>query len=241
MVFSAYLLSKTNLRHTMRLYDDLSALYCDVDVEGMGELFYGVETAGKFRLTDNLELSLSASAGRYIYSENPTITHYDDRDGRVVSRSLSYMGDCYIGGAPQLSAMAQLTYFTYRGWVLSCSGQGVAMRYVDPSVIRRTERVAQQASLSPEIYHRFISQGRLSNAITMDMSVSRWFDLAKGRLSLTLSVRNLLGNGGVEYGGYEQSRIRNYQSGANRVYLPMDDMITYAYGRTYYLVISFKM
>ena len=241
MVFSAYLFSKTNLRHTMRLYDDLSALYCDVDVEGMGELFYGVETAGKFRLNNNLELSLSASAGRYIYSENPTLTHYDDRDGRVVSRSVSYMGDCYIGGAPQLSAMAQLTYFTYRGWVLSCSGQGVAMRYVDPSVIRRTERVAQQASLSPEIYHRFISQGRLSNAITMDMSVSRWFDLAKGRLSLTLSVRNLLGNGGVEYGGYEQSRIRNYQSGANRVYLPMDDMITYAYGRTYYLVISFKM
>ncbi len=240
-VFSAYLFSKTNLRQTMRLYDDLSALYCDVDVEGIGELFYGVETAGKFRLSNHLELSLSASAGRYIYSENPTITHYDDRDGRVVSRSVSYIGDCHIGGAPQLSAMAQLTYFTYRGWVLSCSGQGVAMRYVDPSMIRRTERLAQQASLSPEIYHSFISQERLSNAITMDMSVSQWFNLSKGRLSLTLSVRNILSNGGIEYGGYEQSRIRNYQSGVNRVYLPMDDIITYAYGRTYYAVISFKM
>lgn len=151
------------------------------------------------------------------------------------------MGDCHVGGVPRFSAMAELAYFTYRGWVASCSVQGVMGRYVDASVIRRTERVAHQASFSPEIYRSFIAQSRLSDAVTMDASVSRWFNLGRGRLSLTLSVRNLLGNCGIEYGGYEQSRIRNYQSGENRIFMPMDDIVTYDYGRSYYAVISFKL
>ena len=61
------------------------------------------------------------------------------------------------------------------------------------------------------------------------------------RLSLTLSVRNLLGNRNIVYGGYESSRIRNYMSGAQRIYAPQDDVLTYAYPRTYYVVLSWKM
>ena len=241
LMLSAYMLSKTNQRRTIRAYDDLSAIYCDVDIVGLGELFYGVESAARLKLATNLDLNLAAAYGEGIYSHNPYITHYDDRSGRLISSSESYMGDCHVGGVPRFSAMAELTYFTYRGWVASCSVQGVMGRYVDASVIRRTERVAHQASFSPEIYRSFIAQSRLSDAVTMDASVSRWFNLGRGRLSLTLSVRNLLGNCGIEYGGYEQSRIRNYQSGENRIFMPMDDIVTYAYGRSYYAVISFKL
>ena len=240
-VVTAYMLSKRNQRQTFRAYDDLSATYCDVVVEGIGELSYGVESAGKLTLSRSLELALSASAGRYYYSTNPVVTHYDDRDGSLVSRSVSYMTNCCLGGAPSLTASAEVTYFTYRGWIASCGVQGVAMRYVDPSPIRRTERVAKQASVSTEIYRSFILQHRLSDAVTVDASLSRWFNLGRSRLSATLSVRNLLGNRGIEYGGYEQSRIRNYQSGANRVYLPMDDVVMYSYPRTFYAVISWKL
>ena len=240
-VVMAYMFSKRNQRQAFRAYDDLSATYCDVVVEGIGQLFYGVESAGKISLSRSLELALSASVGEYIYSVNPTLTHYDDRNGSVVSRSVSYMANCHVGGAPELSASAQITYFAYRGWVASCGVQAVAMRYVDPSPIRRTERVAQQASVSTEIYRSLISQARLSDAVTLDASLSRWFNVGRSRLSATLSVRNLLGNRSIEYSGYEQSRIRNYQSGANRVYLPMDDVVMYSYPRTFYAVISWKL
>ncbi len=240
-VLTAYLISKRNQRQIFRAYDDLTATYCDVDVAGLGQLFYGVESAGSFRLSRNLELSYTAAAGEFTYSENPVVTHYDDRNGSVVSRSLSYMGGCHVGGAPQLSASAQITYFTYRGWIASCGVQVVAMRYVDPSVIRRTERVAHQASLSPEIYNSFITQGRLSDSVTLDASLSRWFNVGRARWSVTLSAKNLLGNRNIEYSGYEQSRIRNYQSGATRVYMPMDDVVMYAYPRTFYAVISCKL
>ena len=123
----------------------------------------------------------------------------------------------------------------------SVGTQALALRYVDASPIRRTERVALQASASEEIYREFMSQNRLGDAVTVDASLSRWFNIGASRLSLTLSVRNLLGSRNIVYGGYESSRIRNYMSGAQRIYAPQDDVLTYAYPRTYYVVVSWKM
>ncbi len=241
MMVAAYITKSDNERYLFRAYDDLSRLYCDVDVAGLGTMRYGVEVAANVELTKMLRASFSVAAGRYIYSKNPYVTHYADTDNSVVSSSSeSFMGDCYIGGAPMLSASGELTYLNYRGWALSLGAQVAAMRYVDASPIRRTERVAYQASSSEEIYSKFISQNRLRDAVTVDTSVSRWFNIGASRLSLTLSVRNLLGHKDIVYGGYESSRMRNYMSGAQRIYTPQDDVVTYAYPRTFYGVVTWK-
>lgn len=241
LLLSAYVSMTDNERQVFRVYDDLSATYCDVDISGIGTARYGVEAAAEVRLSRALRASFSAAAGRYVYSKNPFVTHYADTDNSVVSScSQSFMGDCYIGGAPMLSGSAELTYLTYRGWAASLGAQATALRYVDASPIRRTERVAYQASSSEEIFQAFMSQRRLNDAVTVDASVSRWFNIGRSRLSLTLSVRNLLCNDDIIYGGYESSRIRNYMSGARRIYTPQDDILTYAYPRTYYAVISWK-
>lgn len=242
LIATAYATSVCDQRQTLRLYDDLSRTYCDVDISRLGALRYGVELASEIRFTSNFRASLTAAAGRYVYAENPLVTHYADTDNQEVSNlSESYMGDCYIGGAPQLSATAELTYIDYKGWSASLGAQLAAARYVEPSVVRRTERVAIQGSSSEEIFRSFMHQGRLDDAITVDASLSRWFDIGRSRLALTLSVRNMLGTDNIVYGGYESSRIRNYRSGSQRIYTPQDDMLTYAYPRTYYVVVSWKM
>ena len=99
-----------------------------------------------------------------------------------------------------VSGSAELTYLNYRGWAASVGAQVAALRYVDPSPIRRTERVALQASASEEIFHDFMNQQRLNDAVTVDASVSRWFNIGHSRLSLTLSVKNLLGMKDIVYG-----------------------------------------
>ncbi len=242
VVLTAYAASVSGQRETLRLYDDLSRAYCDVDISRLGSVRYGVEMATEVRFTSFLRASLTAAAGRYLYAENPLVTHYADTDNQVISSSSeSYMGDCYIGGAPQLSATAELTYIDYKGWSASLGAQLAAARYVEPSVVRRTERVAIQGSSSEEIFLSFMHQRRLGDAFTIDASLSRWFNLERSRLALTLSVRNLLGTDDIVYSGYESSRIRNYRSGAQRIYTPQDDMLTYAYPRTYYVVVSWKM
>ncbi len=241
LLISAYFTQTSNEREVFRAYDDLSATYCDVDVAGLGTMRYGVEASAEVRFSRMWRASFSAAAGQYIYTKNPYVTHYADTNNEVISsRSDSFMGDCYVGGAPMLSLSAELTYLNYRGWAASVSAQLAAMRYVEASPIRRTERVALQASTSEEIYNSFINQRRLNDAVTVDASVSRWFNVGSSRLSLTLSVRNLLGQRDIVYGGYESSRIRNYMSGARRVYMPQDDVLTYSYPRTFYAVVSWK-
>lgn len=236
-----YLQSHRNKHHIFRAYDDLSGTYCDVDVEGIGTLCYGVEAAANYTISRNLRASAALSFGQYVYSKNPVVTHYSDTDNGIVSwRSESLMGDCYVGGTPQLTGMIGLSYFNYRGWSASCGVQVAALRYVDASFVRRTERVLYQAALSEEIFDCFAEQHRLNDAVTVDASVSRWFRLRRGRIVATLSVKNLLGNKNIVYTAYEPSRIRNYMSGERRVYLPQDNVLTYSYPRTFYAVVTWK-
>ena len=238
---TAFATIATAERQIFRAYDDLSATYCDVDIKDVETLRYGVEVAARIKLSRNLSADASLAVGRYAYNNNPTVTLYSDIDNSVISsRSRSYISGCRVGGAPQIASTVGLEYMTYRGWAISCSAQVAAMRYVDASVLRRTERVARQASVSEEIYRSFLAQRRLDDVFTLDASVSRWFNIGEHRLSLTLSARNLLGRDDIVYGGYESSRIRHYKSGANHVYMPQDDILSYAYPRTLYGVLSWK-
>ena len=241
VALSAYLHSTRNGRDMMRCYDDLSAVYCDVEVEDVAVLRYGVEMAAMMRLSEHFRAEATLGCGRYIYSENPYVTHYSDTDNSVIcARSESLMKGLHLGGAPCLMSSVGLTYLSYRGWIASCGVNYAGFRYVEPSFVRRTERVLRQGSISPETYALLLHQRRLGDAVTVDASLSRWFRVGESRLSLTLSCKNLLDNRDVIYGGYEPSRVRHYKSGANRVYAPQDDVVTYAYPRTFYAVVSWK-
>lgn len=241
LVVSAFIARSADGREVIRAYDDLSATYCDVDISGIGVLRYGVEAALRLYLTQQLQAELTASAGEYRYVDNPLVSHYSDTDNSIVcNSSVSYMSDCHVGGAPHISSTAQLTWFAPRRWILSGAVNYAGGRWVEPSVVRRTERVTRQGAASPEIYEQFHKQQRLADATTVDVSVAHWWRLGKSRLSVSLMVRNLLGVDDIVYGGYEQNRIRHYRSGSQRVYAPQDDVITYAYPRTFYGVVSWK-
>ncbi len=238
---TAYLSSRRNMREVSRMYDDLSGIYCDVDVAGIATLGYGVELAADYSISRHLRASAALAFGQSVYSKNPFVTHYSDTDNTLVSlRSESLMGDCYVGGTPQLVGMGELSYFSHKGWSVSCSVQAAALRYVDASFVRRTKRVLSQAVLSDELFVRFAEQHRLNDVVTVDASVSHWFRLRRGRLVATLAIKNILGRRDFVYSAYEPSRIRNYTSGERRVYLPQEDIVTYSYPRTLYAVVSWK-
>lgn len=240
-VLSAFAVKSSGERDVIRAYDDLSTTYCDVDISGIGIARYGVEAAAKLYLSSRWQLEMTTALGEYKYVDNPLVSHYADTDNSVVcNSSASYMSGCHVGGAPQATASASATYFARRGWIFSGGVNFTGGRYVDPSFIRRTERVARQGAVSEEIYEQFLEQQRLDNVTTLDCSVSKWFRVGQSRVSLSLMVKNLLGRDDIVYGGYESSRIRRYRSGEQMVYAPQDDIITYSYPRTFYGVVSWK-
>lgn len=223
-----------------RSYDDLSTIFSDVVTTDISTLSYGVELASEVRLSRKWRATLALGAGRYVYSNNPLVSHYSDTDNTLVAHSESLMDGRYIGGVPQLNGSATITYLDYSGWAISAGVNLAALRYVEPSFVRRSERVVMQSAVSEEISREFLSQERFNDACSVDLSLSRWFNIRRSRLSLTLSVKNLLGGRNIVYGGYESMRIRHYRSGDVQVYRPQDNLITYAYPRTIYFVATWR-
>ena len=81
------------------------------------------------------------------------------------------------------------------------------LRYVNPSFVRRTERIYTYAQ-SPEEQSALLSQQSLGGAVSLNLSLSRSFRFSGGRwLSVRLTADNLLGTNNIG-SGYEQNRIR---------------------------------
>ena len=225
---------------TRRYYDDLSYLYCDLAVTGIGCWSYGVEAAADLRLSDCWLLSLAASAGRSRYVRDPVVTVLSDVDNRAVDRgSSSRMGGCERGGFPQLTAVSELAWFGRSGWGVRASAGYAGRRFVEPMPLRRTDRVAGQAGVTREAFEAFTRQERLPDAITLDASVFRSFWFARSRLTVSLLLRNLL-NSSVPYNGYESLRVRRIASGDTDYCVPHATRYTNVLPRSFYLTVSYR-
>ena len=144
------------------------------------------------------------------------------------------------GGTASLAATAGVHYFGRSGWYFSADASLVAGRWVAPSFHYRTSRVANQASDSPETFALFMEQERLDDSFTADVSAGRMWRLGASRLSVTLSVRNLLDDCRTVYSAYESDRVRRLRSGAETFYRPFATSLLYAYGRSATLTVSYK-
>ena len=237
-VFAVLTLDGTETR---RYYDDMASVYCDMAVTGIGRLSYGIEAAADIRLSYRWKLSLAASAGRYKYARDPVVTVLSDVDNSAVDlRAVSRMGGCETGGAPQLTATAELAWFGSRGWGCRASAGYAGRRYVEPMALRRTDRIAGQGGITREAFEAFTRQERLADAFTLDASLFKSFYFDRSRLTAALMLRNLLGDADTPYGGYESLRVRRIRPGDDTLYTPHATRCTYAWPRSFYLTISYR-
>lgn len=226
---------------TRRYYDDLAALFCDMSVAGIGRLCLGIEAAAEVRLSYRWSLALAASAGRYRHIRDPLLTVLSDVDNTaVLTHAAGRMAGCAVGGTPQTAATAGVSYFGPKGWGGRLSAGYAGGRYVEPMPLRRTDRIAGQAALTPEAFDAFTRQERLADAFTLDASLFRTFYFDRSRLTASLLLRNLTGGRDTVYNGYESLRVRRIRSGDATEWMPHASRRTYAWPRSFYLTVSYR-
>ncbi len=237
---SAYLNMRRDGTMTMRSFDDTSATYCDIAVAEIGILSYGVEVAAQVTPARYWEISAALAAGRSKYARDPVVTIISDNDNRPIDvGAASRMGGCDAGAVPRLTAMAGVCRFWKRGWGFRASASYVAGRHVEPSVVRRTDRVTGLCATSPEAFRAFVSQERLDDAATVDVALFKGFYFGNNRLQISLMLSNILGSQYL-YGGYESGRIRRIQSGDRTVWMPHANRYTSSYPRSFYISASYR-
>jgi len=238
---TGYLSAVRGELYTKRFYDDLAYEYCDMVVRGIARTGCGVEAAARLRLTRTWSLTAAAAAGSHRYAADPSLWLYTDAGNELRAEGVaSYVSGLQTAGTAARAATAGVHYFGRSGWYFSADVATVGGRRVAPSFHYRTARVARQAAESPETFALFTEQRRLDDAFTVDASAGRMWRIGGGRLSVTLSVRNLLDDRRTVYSAYESDRVRRLRSGAETFYRPFPAGVLYAYGRSATLTASYK-
>lgn len=235
---TAFITSTTHDTEVVRYYDDLAATYTDAVISDIGRLNFGVELSSKIKYSRLFTSLFAITLAQHSYSCNPKVTLYADTDNDLLATSYAAMGRCYAP-YPKITAYGDIGYRSANGWSAKLSMQYWGVRYVEPSFIRRSERVTSYTS-SPEELSAISHQKRLPDAFSIDLSVGKRFRFSGGSaLYLQLSIRNLIGSEIIAR-GYEQHRIRQQVIQQRTHIKPFVDRLTYAYPRTAYLSIGFS-
>lgn len=239
----------TQVRH---LYDDLSGEYADVVISKIGYLRYGLEIEAEYHFAEHFRATAALCAGRYRYLGNAIVSIYSDTSNILLADNIeSRNRNLILGNAPQIALTAGLSYHN-RGWWATLNANYAGLRYVEPSIVMRTERILTTA-ISPEQRSELLAQERLRDAFTLDLSLSKSLYLEKldrriyrtkaaprftdrhprARLIFRVGVRNLLGSRNMVYSAREASRLQRYKLAGEYIYSRQATRYLYAYPRTY--------
>jgi hypothetical protein len=84
------------------------------------------------------------------------------------------------------------------------------------------------------------SQQRLKDVVSLDFTLSKWFDIGKACLGIQLSAKNLLGTSNI-LSGYEQNRVRRVTTINGSALESFANRVLYNYPRLFYLGITLRI
>ncbi len=223
-------------------YDDQSSNYSNIVVSGIGSRSYGAELSGKYRVSRKTTFDVTLSMGDYTYDTIPTVRLYDDTDMSLISESSSVATDgCKVGNLPQVTVAAGANFNLSKGIYLSLYGSYSTGRYIEPSFVRRTERLLAAAG-SSELAQEMVDQQSLGSVTDLSVTLSKIFYMSHGgRLTLYASVQNLLGESDrVEYCSESSRLVRGSGTYSTGSYYLKPDSYRYGVGRTLYFSCSYR-
>ncbi len=177
-------------------YDDLSRTMCRAVIQGINSFSVGGEIVASLRLTDDTSLSSTIAAGRYQYSGAAQLSLYNEFDlSCIASPGDSNIDGVNIGNAPQFIATTTCTYYGIKRTIINISASYSSGRYIEPSLIRRSERLLTQAFINTESLEECTSQERLDDIFDVEVGATHFIYLeGGGRVMLRATICNLLGD-----------------------------------------------
>jgi len=208
----------------------------DIDKE-----YKGFEVGLRTNITSNFSVKSVAAIGQYTYSSRPDVTVIRDNTSKVtVEDQTVYVEDFFVSGTPQTAFSLGIKYDSPKYWWFELSGNYFQDAYLGFNPARRTAAAISGLDLdSPygsEKASEIVEQEQIEGAFTLDFTGGKSWKIDDYFISLFLSADNLLDNTEIRTGGYEKLRF-DYQTKDLNNFPPR---YYYAYGRTYYLILSFR-
>lgn len=227
---------------TMGFYHDTQRTFVNSILTGVDKSHMGIELGAEAKLNQSFSLFGAAAVGQHKYNSNPDLTLVADNTNEIrVAGEKVYAKDFKDTGYPQQAYTAGIKYRSPNYMWISLNANYYREMYLSFNPYRRTDLVANanKAITNPKMYHLYRDQEQLDNAFSLDFNIGKsWRIDYKYYININVSVNNILDNKEFITGGYEQLRVKN--DGVEGDVTQFSPKYYYAYGRNYFINLSFR-
>ena len=221
----------------LSFYHDDERTFVNYSVTGIDREHLGIELAASAKLTTTLTAHGVVALGQYIFTSRPNVTVSQDNTAELLQENQTVYGkNFYVSGTPQRAYNVGLSYWGAKSYNFFLNLSYLSDVYIEYNPTRRTVDAIDGVLPDSDNFDAIIEQERGEGRFMLDISGVKSFRWGSHRLSINLSINNLLDVQDFRTGGFEQRRFdfeeKNVDLFPNRYF--------YANGRTYWASLTYS-
>lgn len=230
--YQTYIYNQTDIRS---FYHDQYQTFVNILLQNIDKVHQGIEVGAEIKLHSSLSVVGAYNLGNYRYVSRPTATISYDNGSKPDTTETIYMKYFYVPG-PQNAGSVGLKYRHPKFWFASIHFNQYDKNYLDFNPERRTELAISNLGPGDPLIAQITEQQKLKGGYTIDFSLGKSWKIGNQYLAFNLNINNVLNNQKLITGGYEQMRFDFANKNINK----FPPKYFYAYGRTYFFMISYR-
>lgn len=226
---------------------DLKSFYLDysnfstfvnMSLQNIDKTHQGIEFGADIKVSKEFTVTSALNLGNYLFTSRPNATISYENGSQPDTTETIYSKYFFVPSGPQNVATIGLKYNNSKYWFASINCNYFDKMYLDFSPERRTEGQITQLGLGygDPLINQVTDQQKLESGYTVDLSIGKSWKIDNYYIGFNINVNNILDNQELISGGYEQLRVAQSTSELNK----FPSKYYYGYGRTYFLMLTFR-
>lgn len=232
---TAFVTNFENQSKITSYYHDEYNTFVNYIMTGIDQYHAGLEWGGEYSPISEITFSSAIGVGQYLYNSRPTATVMRDNTNEILAENKTiYIQNYRLGNMPQTAGSIGIKYSSPKYWFTGLNFNYFQDNYLSINPDRRTEEAVAGYVDTDTQFANMIDQMQLQNQKTVDFYFGGSRKIKGNYLRLFASVNNVLDNKDLIRFAFEQLRydVTNIDK--------FPPKYAYAYGRTYYLMLTYQ-
>jgi len=230
--YQTYFNNQTDVRS---YYDDGFQTFVNILLQGIDKVHQGIEVGAEVKINSDFTLIGAYNIGNYVYTSNPQATVTYDNGSKPDTTEIIYQKYFYVSGFQNAGSIG-LKYRNAKYWFASVNFNVFDKNYLEFAPSRRTTNAIANLGVGDPLIKEITEQQKLKGGYTLDLSIGKSWKIGSYYIGLNANVNNVLNKTDLITGGYEQMRFDNVTHNINK----FPPKYFYSYGRTYFLMLTFR-
>jgi len=225
-----------NQTTAINFYHDDLRTFVNYTQTGIDKIHQGIEAGLSVDITKSLSWTTFTNIGNYIYTSRPEATISYANGSKPDTSKTIYTMYFFDYGSPQFVATSGLRYNSNKFWFVNLNVNYFDKYYMSYNPERRTEQAINNLGPDDPLIDLITEQYRFDSGYTVDISFYKSWKIKSNFIAFNIGINNVLNNQQIRSGGFEQMRY-DFENKNLEKFPPK---YFYAYGRSYFAMLSYR-